>query len=288
MTYLVHGATGAQGSPVLAALTVAGKDAVAAVRNPAGLPAGTRSLAVDLADAEALARAYSGAEGVFVHLPMGGDPAVSAAQAAAIVSAVDTARPARVVISTSGAIVDEPGSPLQAPSTAPIQQLIQGVTATGVSTAVVAPRLYLENLLLPVVAEPARSEGVLRYPLPAEYPVSWSSHLDVADAVVELLTDHRGVEGIVAIGHSPGLTGTDLAAGFAQHLATDVRYEAISPDAFGELITPLFGAAAQPVVDLYRALNGADRNVVAEDRSAQTLLGLAPRSVADWLAVVDA
>ncbi|GAA2465762.1 NmrA family NAD(P)-binding protein [Agromyces soli] len=273
--------------PVLAALTAAGRDAVAAVRNPAGLPAGTRSLAVDLADGEALARAYAGAEGVFVHLPMGGDPAVSAAQVVAIVSAVDTARPARVVISTSGAIVDEPGSPLQAPSTAPIQQLIQGVAATGVSTAVVAPRLYLENLLLPVVAEPARSEGVLRYPLPAEYPVSWSSHVDVADAAVELLTDDW-VEGIVAIGHRPGLTGTDLAAGFAQHFATEVRFEAISPDAFGELITPLFGAAAQPVVDLYRALNAADQNVIAEDRSAQMMLGLAPRSVADWLAAVDA
>jgi len=45
--------------------------------------------------------------------------------------------------------------------------LIHGVMRSGIPTAVVAPRLYLENLLLPVIIGPAREEGVLRYPLPA-------------------------------------------------------------------------------------------------------------------------
>ena len=67
--------------------------------------------------------------------------------------------------------------------------LIDGVTGSGVPTAVVAPRLYLENLLLPVVLAPTREEGVLRYPLPTSFPVSWSSHLDVAEVVARLLTD---------------------------------------------------------------------------------------------------
>lgn len=286
MTYIVHGATGAQGSPVLTALKAAGKDVTAAVRDPKGLPEGAGAVALDLVDGDALARAYTGAEGVFVHLPMGGDQSVTLAQVAAIISAVGTAKPSRVVISTSGAIVDEPDSPLQAPSSAPIQQLIHGVTATGVSTAVVAPRLYLENLLLPVVAGPARDEGVLVYPLPADYPVSWSSHLDVADAAVKLLIDHS-IEGVVAVGHLPGLTGKDLAAGFAQHLPREVRFEAITPDEFGALITPLFGPAAVPVVDLYRVLNSVEHNVIADKNSAQVRLGLTPRSVAGWLAAVD-
>ena len=208
---------------------------------------------------------------------------MAAAQARAVVEAVTRAHPGRVIISTSGQIVDQPGSPLQAPADSPIMTLIDGVTDSGVPTAVVAPRLYLENLLLPVVLGPVREEGVLRYPLPASFPVSWSSHLDVAEVVARLLTDASPTTGTVGVGHLPGLTGPDLAAAFSNHLGREVRFEGITPEAFGELITPLFGPAAAPVVELYRALNAQDGNTIAEDGSAQELLGLRPRSIGQWL-----
>jgi len=186
MVDIIHGATGAQGSPVLSALTAAGRTAIAAVRHPEAVPDGIAARQVDLASADSLASAYEGADGVFVHLPMGA-PEATAAQARAVVEAVDRTRPGRVVISTSGQIVDRPDSPLQATAGSPIMTLIDGVTGSGVPTAVVAPRLYLENLLLPVVLAPTREEGVLRYPLPTSFPVSWSSHLDVAEVVARLL-----------------------------------------------------------------------------------------------------
>lgn len=287
MVYIVHGATGAQGSPVLSSLLAAGKHATAAVRTPAGLPAGAGAVTVDFADAASLADAYRGAEGVFVHLPLGA-PDQLTRFAASVVEAVGQARPARVVISTSGQIVDDPASPLQAADDSAIMTLIRGVEATGVPFAVVAPRLYLENLLLPMVAGPAAEEGVLRYPLHADYPVSWSSHLDVAATVVRLLTD-PSLEGTVAVGHHPALTGADLAAGFATHLGRDVRFEAVSPAEFGVLITPLFGAdASAPVVGLYEALGTQDGNTIAAANSAQKLLELQPRSVSAWLAEVSA
>ena len=282
MADIVHGATGAQGSPVLSALTTAGRSAIAAVRHPEAVPDGIVARQVDLASAASLASVYEGADGVFIHLPMGA-PEAAAAQARAVVEAVAQARPGRVVISTSGQIVDQPGSPLQAAADSPIMTLIDGVTGSGVPTAVVAPRLYLENLLLPVVLDPACQEGVLRYPLPASFPVSWSSHLDVADVVVRLLTDTSPTTGTVGVGHRPGLTGPDLAAAFSSHLGREVRFEGITPEAFGELITPLFGPAAAPVVDLYRALNAQDGNTIAEDSSAQELLGLRPRPIEQWL-----
>ena len=282
MADIVHGATGAQGSPILSALTTAGRSAIAAVRHPEAVPDGIVTRQVDLASVASLASAYKGADGVFVHLPLGA-PEAAAAQARAVVEAVTRARPGRVVISTSGQIVDQPGSPLQAAADSPIMTLIDGVTGSGVPTAVVAPRLYLENLLLPVVLDPTCQEGVLRYPLPASFPVSWSSHLDVADVVVRLLTDASPTTGTVGVGHRPGLTGPDLAAAFSSHLGREVRFEGIAPEAFGELITPLFGPAAAPVVNLYRALNAQDGNTIAEDSSAQELLGLRPRPIEQWL-----
>ena len=282
MVDIIHGATGAQGSPVLSALTSAGRTAIAAVRHPETVPAGIAARQVDLASADSLASAYEGADGVFVHLPMGA-PEAAAAQARAVVEAVTRARPGRVVISTSGQIVDQPGSPLQAPADSPIMTLIDGVTGSGVPTAVVAPRLYLENLLLPVVLTPVREEGVLRYPLPASFPVSWSSHLDVAEVVARLLTDASPTTGTVAVGHRPGLKGPDLAAAFSSRLGREVRFEGVTPEAFGELITPLFGPAAAPVVELYQVLNTQDGSTIAEDGSAQELLGLRPRSIEQWL-----
>ena len=282
MADIIHGATGAQGSPVLSALTAAGHTAIAAVRHPETVPDGIAARQVDLASADSLTSVYEGADGVFVHLPMGA-PEAATAQARAVVETVARTRPGRVVISTSGQIVDQPGSPLQAPADSPIMTLIDGVTGSGVPTAVVAPRLYLENLLLPVVLAPASQEGVLRYPLPASFPVSWSSHLDVAEVVARLLTDAYPTTGTVGVGHLPGLTGPDLAAALSSRLGREVRFEGITPEAFGDLITPLFGPAAAPVVELYRALNAQAGSTIAEGSSAQELLGLRPRPIEQWL-----
>ncbi|WP_296500183.1 NAD(P)H-binding protein [uncultured Actinomyces sp.] len=282
MADIIHGATGAQGSPVLSALTAAGHTAIAAVRHPETVPDGIAARQVDLASADSLTSVYEGADSVFIHLPMGA-PEAATAQARAVVEAVARTRPGRVVISTSGQIVDQPGSPLQAPADSPIMTLIDGVTGSGVPTAVVAPRLYLENLLLPVVLAPASQEGVLRYPLPASFPVSWSSHLDVAEVVARLLTDASPTTGTVGVGHLPGLTGPDLTAALSSRLGREVRFEGITPEAFGDLITPLFGPAAAPVVELYRALNAQDGSTIAEGSSAQELLGLRPRPIEQWL-----
>ena len=198
------------------------------------------------------------------------------------------------MISTSGQIVDQPGSPLPA-AEHPHHDAHPRVGRSGVPTAVVAPRLYLENLLLPVVVGPAREEGVLRYPLPASFPVSWSSHLDVADVVVRLLTEASAIGGAgaagttgtadtVSVGHLPGLTGPDLAAAFSTRLGCDVRFEAIAPEEFGELIAPLFGAAAASVVEFYRVLGAQAGCVIDRGTSAQRLLGLSPHPVERWLA----
>lgn len=282
MAFIVHGATGAQGSPVLSSLRAAGADAVAAVRHPGPAAAGQRAIAIDLADAAALTRLYTGADGVFIHLPLG--PAETArAQAAAISAAIAAGAPGRVVISTSGQVVDEPSSALQAPGDSPIISLIRAAEESGVPTSVVAPRLFLENLLLPVVVEPLRDRGVLRYPLAADYPVSWASHDDVAEAAVRLLTGEAH-PGVVGVGALPGLTGEDLAGAFSERLGRHIRFEEIAPADFGALLEPLFGPASAGVAQLYATLATAPGDLIRPETSAQRALGIEPRPVVQWLA----
>lgn len=273
MTYVIHGATGAQGSPLRDRLIAAGHE-VLGTRGGANL--------FDNTSVESLVNAYTGAEGVFIHLPMAPEP-IRLQHAKNIVSAITTAKPKRVVVSTSGSIIDQPNSPLQAPEESAIATLIRGIERSGVSSAIVATRLYLENLLLPIVMDPVKNEGVLRYAIRTDYPVSWSSHRDVAEVAARLLADHS-VEGVVGVGHLPGLQGQDLADGFAAQWRRKVVFEAITPEAFGALLRPMFGAAADAVVDLYKALAKVSANLIDERTSAQRLLGITPRSVQAWLA----
>ncbi|MGL1835107.1 SDR family oxidoreductase [Rhodocyclaceae bacterium SMB388] len=286
MTYVIHGATGAQGGPLLARLSKSGKRAVAAVRNTSAVK-DAPAVAVDNASVDSLAEAYRGADGVFIHLPVVGE-ADRLQYARNIAQAIARAKPQRVVISTSGWVVDEPDSPLQNPPESAIATLIREIQHTEVSLAVVAPRLFFENLLIPVVLGPVKSEGILRYPLRADFPVSWSSHLDVAEVVERLLID-TSVTGVVGVGQSPGITGLDLAEDFVRYLDRPVSFSSLEPEAFGEMIAPLFGAgAAAGVVAGYQAQARAAANAIAQDTSAQRLLGLMPRTLQQWLAEISA
>lgn len=285
MSYIIHGATGAQGGPVLKALQSAGKPVVAVSRKAVKL-GDTRIAVADYANADLLTEAYRDADGVFVHLPLGGEDDLRA-YAVNIVTALTKAQPGRVVVSTSGQIVDEPHSPLQQADGSALQTLLRGIAGAGLSHAVIAPRLFFENLLLPPVIEGVRGEGVLRYPLPAEFQVSWASHLDIADVAVALF-ERPDIEGIVAVGQLPALTGADLVAGFAARLGRDVRYQAISPEQFGVSITPLFGKdSAAGVAAFYNAFAATTGNAIPAERSAQSLLGIRPRTPLQWLTDLD-
>ncbi|MBD8207816.1 MULTISPECIES: SDR family oxidoreductase [unclassified Microbacterium] len=271
MTYLIHGATGAQGAPVHAALARSGASVVAAVRDPAAFDGD--AVAVDFSSVGSLAAAYSGKEGVFIHLPIG-SPDQQLAHAQAAVAAVDRARPQRVVVSTSGYSTEGDGA---------VAALIEGLKGTGVSFATVAPRLFLENLLLPFVVASVRDQGVLLYPIRRDYAVSWSSHLDVADVIAGLLV-RPDVTGTVGVGALPGLVGDDLAAAFARYFDRDVTFEAQDPDAFGTLLAPLIGQdGTDAVVASYHWRATQADETIESDSSAQRRLGVRPRSVEQWL-----
>lgn len=97
------------------------------------------------------------------------------------------------------------------------------------------------------------------------------------------------VTGVVGVGQSPAITGVDLAEGFSSYLSRPVSFSSLAPEAFGEMIAPMFGdGAAAGVVAGYQAQAQASANAIAQDTSAQRLLGLTPRSLPQWLAEMSA
>jgi uncharacterized protein YbjT (DUF2867 family) len=283
MTYVIHGATGAQGAPVVDALAAADKSVVALTRNAEATVAGARVVAADYSSAGDLIELYRDAEGVFVHLPIVAEEDRQAF-ARNVVTAVREARPARVVFSTSGFVVDGPGSSdRDGTAENAVATLVDGLADSGVSYAVIEPRLFFENLLMPHVVGAVREQGVLRYPLPAGFRVSWASHLDIADVAAALL-GQPDVTGVVSVGQYPAITGQELAEAFSARLGRNVAYEAITPEDFRASLAPLIGEGpAADVADSYQAMQALPDRSIAPERSAQKLLGISPRTAIQWL-----
>ncbi|GKV80866.1 SDR family oxidoreductase [Pectobacterium versatile] len=280
MKFIIHGATGAQGAPLYKKLITEGKNAVAAVRNPADI-AGGQTVAVDMSSVDSLVKAYTDADGVFIHLPLGSEDQ-RLHYAYTVAEAVDKARPKRVVISTSGWKLEASSDNRAVPA------LIREIENTGVSVATVAPVQYLENLLLPIVIEAIKQEHKLPYPLRDDFPVSWCSHLDVADVAAVLLT-HSSLTGAVSVGMLPALTGTELALAFSSHYGYDIKYESQTPEAFGKKLSVLFGeAAAAEVAAAYEAKAKTTGATIDPKISAQKQLGLSVRTVEQWLSNIGA
>ena len=275
MKYIIHGATGAQGAPLFNQLIQSGKNVVAAVRNTSCL-GNKPSIQVDLSSVDSLVSAYTNIKGVFIHLPLA-DEASRLQYAKNIVAAVKIAKPERVVISTSGWKLGVEGDENSA-----LPTLIRELSDTTAKVAVIAPKLYLENLLLPIVIEPAKEEGILGYPLRENYPVSWCSHLDIADVAQRLLEDHS-IIGVVEVGQLPAITGLELAEAFSSYFSNKVTYQALTPATFGERLASLFGAAAAAeVVKGYQEKALTQDSAIEIENSAQHRLKIYPRSVLNW------
>lgn len=269
MRVAVHGASGAQGAPVAEALRKSSHDVVAMTRT-ASTDDPSR-VAANLEDQSSLEAAYANADAVFLHLPIPNEPDAPSRWIPAVLGALASSNVKRVVLSTSGASLTDAGPhPMLQGRLAGMKALHEGLRGVVDSVIVLAPRLFLENLLLPFVAGPIRSEGVLAYPLPASRLVSWIGHRDVAVAAVEAL-EGRAEDGVYDLGYN-ALTGQELTDQLGKGLGRPVAYEAITPEAFSARAQPILGEqAAAGVGALYEAF-ASDHTL--EISSAARQLGL--------------
>ncbi|QJI30518.1 NmrA family NAD(P)-binding protein [Pseudomonas sp. ADAK18] len=237
--YAVTGITGQVGGAVARALLGAGQSVRAVVRSAEkGEPwakLGCEVALADVDDAQAMAQAFSGADGVFIMMPSNFDPSPGFPEARLIVDnirqALENARPGKVVcLSTIGAQASQPNLLNQ------LQLLEQAVGVLDVPLTFLRPGWFMENALWDVT--PAVESGVIpSFLQPLDKPVPMIATVDVGRVAAELLLESWSGKRVVELESAQRITPRQIAAGFARILGKPVTVEAVARNTWPALFT---------------------------------------------------
>jgi uncharacterized protein YbjT (DUF2867 family) len=227
--FAVTGITGNVGGVVATHLLAAGQPVRAVVRNAGRAEAwaerGCEIAVADIGDSSQLAAAFKGAQGVFVLIPPVFDPspgfAEAQATAAALKSALQLARPERVVyLSTIGA---------QATQTNLLSQhtLIEAALRDlPLPITFLRPGWFMENATWDVA--PARDNGVIpSFLQPLDRAVPMVATADIGRVAAELLQGSWSGHRVVELEGPHRVTPNEIAATFARLLGRPVKAEPV-------------------------------------------------------------
>ncbi len=232
--FAITGVTGQVGGIVATQLLQAGSPVRAILRNAekgkAWREKGAELALAEMTDADALAAAFNGAEGVFLLIPPTFDPTSGFPEVRAVIAALKTAllraRPERVVcLSTIGAQAEEPNL---------LSQL--GLVERELSTlplpiAFLRAAWFMENAAWDVAS--AREAGVIAsflQPLDQAYPMV--SVADVGERAALLLRESWTGKRIVELQGPEKVTPADIAAAFSKVLGKPVGAEIVVRDSW--------------------------------------------------------
>ncbi|MGW2558059.1 SDR family oxidoreductase [Streptomyces sp. NPDC001514] len=290
MRVAVVGATGFQGGAVARLLAERGHRVRTLTRRPgADRPeiAGVAFAQGDLANPHHVRQLFDGATHASVVMPLEYDPEKVRTYARNLAEGAAAAGIARLVYNANTRVPDETTN-VAAFETRRLAESVlrEGLRDSSVELVVLRPPVYLDNLFSPWNGPALVKEGVLAYPLPADTPVAWLSHRDLAEAVYAALTVAGAAGRTYDIGGARTVTGAELAAAFGKGLGREVRYVPLPADVFEQGLAQVIGAdAAAGVAGIYHYMaSGASPQLMADDggTSAQTL-SLKPAPVDEWV-----
>lgn len=235
--YAITGITGKVGGEVARHLLANGQSVRAVLRDRAKAAEwaakGCDVAIAEMGNAEQLAAAFSGTEGVFILPPSDFDPEPGYPEAKRVIDQVTralmTARPQRIVcLSTIGA--DAPHDNLLTQRTL----MERSLNAIDLPVTFLRPGWFMENALWDVAS--ARDEGVVRSFLqPADKAFPMVATRDVGRLAAELLRQPWSGTRIVELEGPVRVSANDLAQAFAVVLGRPVRVNIVSRDSWEAL-----------------------------------------------------
>ena len=227
--FAITGVTGKVGGAVARSLLARGHKVRAVVRD-AGKGAfwsaqGCEVAIASVEDGAGLAKAFQGAEGVFLMTPPNYDPEPGFPQtheaAAAVRYAIEAARPGKVVfLSTVGAHVAEPNLLNNSRIT---EEMLR---TTSVPVALLRAAWFMENAAWDV--EAARKGLIPSFLQPLDHRIPMVAAGDIAQTAAELLDETWMGVRIVELEGPRRYSANDIAAGFSTVLGHPVRAEAVA------------------------------------------------------------
>jgi NAD(P)H dehydrogenase (quinone) len=235
--YAIMGITGQIGSAIGRTLLAAEQPVRAVVRNAGKgqiwAAHGCEIALANIEDTASLTNAFRGAEGVFVLVPPNFDPAPefpeARAIAAALRTALEAARPARVVyLSTIGAQASQLNLLTQHTIIeATISELAMPITF-------LRPAWFMENSSWDVA--PARGQGVIPgFLQPLDKAVPMVATADIGKVAASLLQEMWSGHRVVELEGPQRVTPNEIAATFAKLLGSSVRMEVVPRESWETL-----------------------------------------------------
>lgn len=230
--YAITGISGRVGGAAARELLAAGRNVRAVVRDldkaVSWCKLGCESAQAELHDADALAAAFAGAEGVFVLPPPDFDPEPGfpavRERAAAICEALRRAKPQRVVsLSTVGA---------QAAHSNLLSQhtlMEQALAELPMPVCVLRPAWFLDNCVWDI--ETARDSGRYEsYLQPLDRPIAMVASADVGRVAAQLLMEPAQHSRVVELEGPRSVSPRDIAAALARALQREVAAHVVPRD----------------------------------------------------------
>src|ERR1700733_14998968 len=234
LMYAITGITGKVGGEIARHLLASGQSVRAVLRDRAKATdwaaKGCDVAIAEMENAEQLAAAFSGVEGVFILPPSDFDPEPGYPEAKRVIDQVTralmTARPQRVVcLSTIGA--DAPHDNLLTQRTL----MERSLSAIGLPVTFLWPGWFMENALWDVAS--ARDEGVVRSFLqPADKAFPMVATRDVGRLAAELLRQPWSGTRVVELEGPVRVSANDLTQAFAMVLGRPVRVEIVARESW--------------------------------------------------------
>jgi uncharacterized protein YbjT (DUF2867 family) len=231
--YAVLGATGAQGGAVVAALAEAGAAVRGITRNVESRRAqqlaatGVEVVAADLSDLDAVARAFTGVDGVFaLTTPFEDGPDAELEQGATIIAAAQRAEVPHLVFSS----VSDADKHTGIPHFDSKAQVETALADSGLTYSIVGPSYFYDNLLSGL--DEVRA-GRLELPIPPDMPLQQLSRRDLGRFVALAFADRAGFAGARVDIASDDPTPTQMAAVLGDLLGRPVELISTDPDEIG-------------------------------------------------------